>query len=450
MTVIDPFRPETIHPDEHDLARRLTQVVSERLTERRGDDDPTVVTEQRVHADRIWGRKLISEQLAGVARQQIGNGRQPIPEYVEDRVANKVFDRIFGFGGFQPLLDDPEIENIHANGCDVVWIVKADGSRHRVAPVADNDAELVDLIRQFAARSGRTERRFDAASPWLDLRLPDGSRLFAAMEVCGRVCVSIRRHRHTAPTLETLQQLGTIEDGLRSFLSAAVRARFNIVVAGGTNAGKTTMLRALINEIDPLERLVVIEDSLELNLTDNEDLHPNVVEYEVRHANVEGEGAITMRDLTRWGLRMAPDRVIVGEVRGGEVIEMLLAMSQGNDGSLCTIHAESSAGAFNKIGLYALMAGERLAPEATNQLVANAVHFVVHLHQLANGTRVVSSVREVCGAEALQVTSNEVFAPGNDGRARPSAPLRTRTLDRLVAAGFHETVMHNPHGWWGP
>lgn len=435
--------PNPVQEAPASLVRRLAADVSELLTDRAVDR-----TADSADQDRVRGRKLIHDQLAALARDRLTHGLDPLAEELEDEIAERVYERLFGFSGFQRYLDDDSVENIHANGFDNVWVVRADGSREPGHPVADSDADLIDLVRQFAARSGRTERRFDSGCPYLDLRLPDGSRLFAVMEVSGRPCVSIRRHRHTTPTLEQLMDLGTIDQGLWSFLSAAVRARFNLVVAGGTDAGKTTLLRALVNEIHPLERLVVIEDSLELNLSANPDLHPNIVEYEVRQANVEGQGAVTMRELTRWGLRMAPDRVIVGEVRGGEVIDMLLAMSQGNDGSLCTIHAESSAGAFSKIAMYALMAPERLSPEATNLLIANSVHFVVHIHKLGDGTRAVSSVREVCGAEDLQVHSNEVFAPGADGRARPATPLRQRTLDRLVAAGFHATIMQNGNGWW--
>lgn len=430
--------------EEGDLARRIADSVSEALAAGRNGAS-TSVSDMK---ERVLGRKLIDEQLATVTRERLASGLEPLDDHMEDRLATRVYDRIFGFSGFQRYLDDPDIENIHANGCDNVWIVRPGGVRESVPRVVDSDDELVDVVRQFAARAGRTERRFDAACPYLDLQLPGGNRLFAVMEVSGRVCVSIRRHRHMAPTLEQLKDLGAIDHALWSLLSAAVRARLNIVIAGGTDAGKTTLMRALINEIDRLERLVVIEDSLELNLGANPDLHPNVVELEVRQPNLEGEGAVTMRDLTRWGLRMAPDRVIVGEVRGGEVIDMLLAMTQGNDGSLCTIHAESSAGAFSKIAMYALLAPERLEPAATNLLVANAVNLVVHLEKLDNGTRAVSSVREVCGADGLQIQSNEIFAPGDDGRARPAAPLRDKTLARLLAAGFHDIVMHNPEGWW--
>ena len=204
----------------------------------------------------------------------------------------------------------------------------------------------------------------------------------------------------------------------------------------------------LLAEIDPAERLVVIEDALELQLERDADRHPNVVELEAREANIEGAGEITMRDLARHALRMAPDRVIVGEVRGGEVLEMLLAMSQGNDGSMCTLHADSSAAALTKIATYALMAPERMPIEATNLLVAQSVDLVVHLARRTDGSRVVSSVREVTGADGRLVTSNEVFAPGADGQARLAHSFSERTWDRLVANGLDPAVLGRAGGPW--
>src|SRR4029434_6565696 len=230
-----------------------------------------------------------------------------------------------------------------------------------------------------AARVSRSERRFAAGSPSLNLQLPDGSRLFAVMAVTSRPCVAIRRHRFPKVFLDDVVGLGSIDVALREFLSAAVRARKNFIICGGVDAGKTTLLRALLNEVGPDERIVTIEDNLELGLDRYPDLHPDVVALEAREENVEGEGAIDLATLVRWGLRMNPDRVIVGEVRGHEVIPMLNAMSQGNDGSMCTIHAHSSLGAFGKLAMYAIQAPERLNLEATNLMVANAINFVVHI-----------------------------------------------------------------------
>ena len=387
---------------------------------------------------------LIALALERLSRDRLAVGQEPLDPAEASSVAEEVRAVLFGFGPLDRLLLDPTIENVHANGCDCVFIARAGGERVTGPPLAATDAELVELIRRVAAQGGRTERRFDDAKPLLNLRLPDGSRLSAVMHVAGRPSLSIRRHRHTDVSLAELVDLGTLDEDLAAVMAAAVRRPhpLNIVVAGGTDAGKTTFLRALLAEIEPWERLVVIEDALELQLEQDGHRHPDVVELETREANVEGAGEITMRDLARHALRMAPDRVIVGEVRGGEVLEMLLAMSQGNDGSLCTLHADSSSAALTKIATYALMAPERMPVEATNLLIAQSVNLIVHLARRADGTRVVSSVREVTGADGRVVASNEVFTPGPDGRARLAHAFTERTLMRLIANGLDPAVLN--------
>src|SRR5207249_2387355 len=212
--------------------------------------------------------------------------------------------------------------------------------------------------------------------------------------VCSRPCLAIRRHRFMKVTLADLERLGAIDKGLWSFFSAAVRARKQMMIAGATGVGKTTMLRALASEIPPEERIVTIETELELGLDRFAELHPDCVALEAREANVEGVGTVTAADLVRMSLRMSPDRVIVGEVRGAEVIPMLNAMSQGNDGSMCTVHADSSGTAFNKLGLYAMQAPERLPLEATALLAASAIDLVVFITRRGN-SRFAASVRHV-------------------------------------------------------
>jgi Flp pilus assembly CpaF family ATPase len=224
---------------------------------------------------------------------------------------------------------------------------------------------------------------------------------------------------------------------LASLLGAAVRAKRNIVVAGPMGAGKTTLLRALASEIPRAERLVTIEQAFELAL-EASGRHPNMVAVEAREANTEGEGEITMRQLVRRSLRMNADRVIVGEVLGDEILAMLNAMSQGRSGSMCTIHADSSAGVFRRIAAYAVQAPERLPLEAANLLAAGALHFVVYISMRrgpAGTERFVSSVREVIDAEGPMVISNEVWRPGPDGRAVPGIPLRSETAEELLAFG---------------
>jgi len=277
------------------------------------------------------------------------------------------------------------------------------------------------------------------------------------MSVSHRPVVSIRRHRLVRVFLTDLVRLRAIDQGLHAFLAALVRARKNLLIAGGTGAGKTTLLRALINEIPPTERLVTIENAYELGLHEPElsDLHPNVVALEARDANIEGEGRVSMADLVRDGLRLNPSRVIVGEVLGEEILTMLEAMSQGNPGSMCTIHAESSLGAFQRVAMYTAKSAQRLDMETTYQMLAGAVHFVVFIAQRderhqPGGTlrRFVSSVREVTGADGKRVITNEIYQPGPDGRAvpRPGAPLRC--LEELELAGFDRDWLEQPAGWW--
>jgi pilus assembly protein CpaF len=282
----------------------------------------------------------------------------------------------------------------------------------------------------------------------LSLQLPDGSRLFAVMAVTGRPCIAIRRHRFMKVTLPDLVGLGTLDAGLSEFLAACVCARKNLLVTGGTGAGKTTMLRALCAEIGPSERLVTIEDALELGLDRDLEAHPDAIAMQAREPNVEGEGEVSQADLVRWALRMSPDRVLVGEIRGAEVIPMCNAMTQGNDGSMATLHSSSSKGAFSRLATYAIQAPERLPLEATNLMVAGAVDFVVHLGANALGGRAVMSIREVVDADGAQVSSNEIFRPGPDGRAVRGVPMRAESLDDLMGAGFDPTVLDYDDRLW--
>ena len=394
------------------------------------------------------GRQLISDALEGVASESLAAGRDILSVSEEDEIARSVFDALFRLHRLQRLLDDPTVENVNANGCDNVFVRYSDGRRERVDPIADSDDELIDLLRMAAARLGIGERRFDLGSPRLSLPLPDGSRLFGVMAVTARPSLSIRRHRYLKITPDDLIGMGTLDIVLREFVGAAMRARKSCVICGGTAAGKTTLLRAMAADIPAWERLITIEDSLELGLDRYPDLHPDVVALEAREPNIEGEGGVSLAELVRWALRMSPDRVIVGEARGEEVLALLNAMSQGTDGSMTTLHASSSRGAFSKLATYAIQAPERLPLEATNLLVANAVDFVIFLTQDADGHRFVSSVREVVDAEGPMVVSNEVFRPGPDRRAVPGVQFRGETLEQLDAAGFDPSLLERPSGWW--
>ncbi|MFZ4585343.1 MAG: CpaF family protein [Acidimicrobiia bacterium] len=431
-----------------ETVRRIRAEVAEQLSKPLGIDGDGAPSALNADSERQLARKLIADALSAEAARQISLGQPPLDAANEHEVAQAVFDSLYGLGRLQRILEDATVTDIHINGCDRVFVKRTDGSRAVLGPVAESDAELVELIRTAAARFGRSERRFDAAAPELNLQLPDGSRLFAVQAVSERPSLAIRLHRHQKVFLDDLVGLGMIDHVLGSFLRAAVRSRQNIIIAGGTGVGKTTLLRACANEIAPEERLVTVEDALELGLDRFPELHPNVVSFEERRANTEGEGAVSMSDLVRWGLRMDPDRVIVGEVRGDEVLPMLNAMSQGNDGSLATIHSDSSHGVFTKLALYAVQTPQRLPLEATNLLVANSIDLVVFCTRNRYGERFVSSVREVTGAEDRLVLSNEVFRPGREGRARPGAPIRDVTMRELMDAGFDPGGFHAAMEQW--
>ncbi|MFJ9179420.1 CpaF family protein [Streptomyces sp. NPDC102360] len=424
------------------MRQRLRQELSTRLAGRIRDDEDAGRSPMTDAEHRDQARKILDDVAEEDTRARLGRGEDVVSPAVEQQTVASVLAETLGLGGLEPLLRNPDIENINING-DSVFVRWADGRRERADPVVGSDAELIQLIRDLAARTGTEERRFDRGSPGVGFQLTDGERVFAVMAVTSRPSVSIRRHRFKHVTLAQVCKAGSIDRALQSFLGATVRARKNLLITGGTAIGKTTMLRALAAEIPPWERLITIEDVFELGLDADVRSHPDVVAMQAREANIEGQGAISQAELVRWALRMSPDRVIVGEVRGAEVIPMCNAMSQGNDGSMATLHSSTSRGAFTKLAAYAVQGPERLPLEATNLLVASALDFVVHLDRPRDGDsrRVVSSVREVVGADDKQIVSNEVFRPGPDLRAVPGAPLRAGTLEELIAFGFsHESL----------
>jgi pilus assembly protein CpaF len=413
---------------DHSVVKRLRAEVGDRLREQRRVDAAAGLPPMSGEDERQFARALIAQALEEHARSEITAGRVPPNAQEEEQLAAAVHAALFGVGRLQPLLEDAQIENIDINGCDRVFLGYADGREVLAEPVADSDEELIELIQVLAAYSGLSSRPFDSANPQLDLRLPDGSRLSAVMDVTIRPAVSIRRARLGKVFLADLVGSGSLLPEAAQFLAAATAARKNMMIAGATNAGKTTLLRAVANQIPATERLITVERALELGLDQFPELHPNVIALEERLPNSEGLGAISMAELVRRSLRMNPSRVIVGEVLGDEIVTMLNAMTQGNDGSLSTIHANSSMEVFNRISTYAIQSAERLPVEATNMLIAGAIDFVVFIekrNEYSSGGRLrrfVSSIREVTGIDG-RVLSSEVFAPGPDGRAVPRAPV---------------------------
>lgn len=458
MTVVDRngaahsaeavWHPRTPADADDQVVQRVHATVGEALSQRHAADEEAGRPRLTGADERALSRKLIADELQRMARDAFAAGRAPLDREAEQAIADAVVDRLHGLAGIQPLLDDPEVRDIHISGAARVWLTLRDGRKVRGPSVARSDGELVGLIATAARRLGRSERRWDHAHPELNLQLPNGDRLHALLAVTGRPTITIRRHDFRIHRLHQLCGLGAIDDQLAQFLGAAVRAKLNLIVAGGTGTGKTTLLRCLINEIPADERIITVEDSLEIGVEQFEDLHPDHETIEARDANTEGVGAYTLADGVRAALRMDPDRVIVGEVRGAEVLPMLLAMSQGNDGSMCSIHADSSKGVFGRLAMYAAMTRERLEPDVTNLLVANAIDLIVHLGWVG-GVRRVTSVREVTGVvDGGHVSSNELWRPGPDGRAIPGVPPSSETVDAVEAHGFSRHQFAAGAGTW--
>jgi pilus assembly protein CpaF len=425
---------------DHALLKRLQaelgRLRQEAIDRRRTQGLPALSGEDA----RQHGKTLVQEVVTDYESVLAESGSRELAWETRQDLVEALESRLFGAGSLQVLLDDESVENIDINGYRNVFVEYADGTTARMRPVAASNEELIETIQTLAAHEGLSSRAFDVANVRVNLRLPDGSRLYAVQAVSREPVISIRKHRHTRVSLKDLIRLATLDEELAEFLAAAVRARKNIMVAGATGSGKTTLLRALAAEIPAEERIVTVERSLELGLDEDVDAHPNAIALEERLPNSEGTGAVTMAELVRDTLRLNPSRVIVGEVLGEEVVTMLNAMTQGNDGSLSTIHANSSVDVVHKVATYAIQAPERLPWQATVRLVATGLDLVVFLRRLRHGTgqeRIAESVREIAGiTEAGDLATNELWGPDGRGQVQRRADVQVRCHDDLVAAGW--------------
>jgi len=387
--------------------------------------------------ERLFARTALVQQIRLRNEAALSSGRTPLNEDEEQALISTVLNSVFGLGGLEKYFNDPNVQDIHVNGFDSVFVVYQHGVKVKVDPIASNDEQLRQMISDYVRRSSRIERRFDRSNPVVDMQLPNGDRLNATFGVSSRPTMTIRRHNFTLNSLDQLRDLGSIDPVAALFLAAAVKAKMNIVVSGGTGSGKTTLLRALIREIPRTERIITVEDSFELGLARLPDAHEDLVEYEARPANLEGVGEISVAQLVVNSLRANPDRIIVGESRGEETMSVILAMSQGNDGSMTTLHADSSKNALSRISTYcAIFHDPPMDPQYTVGLIRDAIHFVVHLER-RNGQRRVQSIREVDSTTEANLLSTEVFAANADGLAVPAFGVTSqRHKEALEAAGF--------------
>ena len=400
---------------------------------------------------------LIGDAVRAWAERQVRAGA-PVPTPADrEALAQAVYDQRYGLGPLAGYLRDPRVENVDVNGCDEVWVTYATGERVIGPPVAASDEALIAMIRNWAARGGQTARDFSAASPLVSVALTGGARLTATMSVTPRPCVSVRRHGQLDITLPRLIQLGSMDATLASFLAAAVRGRCNIIVTGGVNAGKTTLLRGLAAEIPPGERVATLESEYELFLHGTQ-RHPDVIAFEAREPNSEGVGGISLHDLIAHALRHNPQRILVGEVRRSEIMPMLEAMNSGQEGSMCTLHANSPGEAFDRILILGLRGGLTLAERAIHILVGMAVDLIVHVRKRHDGQRTLRYVSEVLEVmppgDTERPAVNRLFLPeGPDGRAIPAHTPSPQLLGRLLSAGFdpglldRQRAMARTDGW---
>ena len=341
------------------------------------------------------------------------------------RLAARIAERSFGLGPLDALLADPAVDEVMVNGPGQVWVERAG----RIEPTSARFASEADLRHAIERILAPLGRRVDEAEPLVDARLPDGSRVnvvVAPLALDGSI-LTIRRFRRRGFGPDELVANGTWAAPLRDLLASAVRARCNILISGGTGSGKTTTLNALTEFIGDGERIVTVEDAAELRLR-----HAHVVRLEARPASLEGRGEVTVRRLVRNALRMRPDRIVVGEVRGAEALDMLSAMSSGHDGSLSTVHAGSSEEALRRVETLALMAGLGLPHDAIREQVAGALHLVVHQARMPDGARRVVAVSEVVRVAGGPATRQ--LYELRDGRPAWRAPLGDRLAARLAPA----------------
>jgi pilus assembly protein CpaF len=389
----------------------------------------------------LYDARMTQSELETKVRQTLQDvlrsEETPLTTSDRTRIAQDIADDILGYGPLEPFLRDPDVTEVMVNGPGSIYVERG-GKLFPVEGGFNDDAHLRRTIEKIVGRVGR---RVDESSPMVDARLPDGSRvnaIIAPLALDGSL-LTIRKFSADPYRVDDLVGFGTMTRAVADFLSACVAGRLNILVSGGTGAGKTTTLNMLSSFIPDDERIVTIEDAAELQL-DQE----HVLRLEARPPNIEGRGEVTIRDLVRNALRMRPDRIVVGEVRDAAALDMLQAMNTGHDGSICTVHANSPRDVLSRLETMVLMAGLELPVRAIREQVSSAIDLIVHQSRFKDGTRRITHVTEVAGMEGDVITLQDIYlfdhglGFDDSGRARgtlKSTGLRPKFLDKLADAG---------------
>jgi pilus assembly protein CpaF len=376
-------------------------------------------------------------QIRRIIADLITEEQIPLSEAQREQLENEVLNETFGLGPIEPLLHDPDVADILVNTHKRVFVERF-GRLELTDCRFDDDAHLMKFIDRIVSRVGR---RIDESSPMVDARLPDGSRVNAIIPplALDGPTLSIRRFGVRTLHMDDLLENNSISEGMATLLKATVRARLNTLISGGTGSGKTTLLNALSQYIPAEERILTIEDAAELQL-----LQPHVVRLETRPPNIEGRGQVTQRELVKNALRMRPDRIVVGEVRGDEVLDMLQAMNTGHDGSITTVHANNPRDALHRLETLMLLSGVNLPTTAMREQISSGLDVIIHVSRMADGTRRIVSVAEIVGMEKDVVAMQEIFrfkktGIGEDGRVEghyEATGIRPKFAQRLLVSGI--------------
>lgn len=385
--------------------------------------DQYIGLKQKIHNDIIntinkQGNKTIDrDTMRQFIDDAVNDEENNIPRIERAKIAREIFNDIMGYGPLEELLEDPEVSEIMVNGPDHVYVEKA-GKLELSDITFNDDAHVVNVIDRIVSQIGR---HVDEASPMVDARLPDGSRVnavIAPVSLVGPV-LTIRKFGKKPITARKLIEFGSLSPKMLAFLEACIKGKLNIIVAGGTGSGKTTLLNVLSSFIPEDERIVTIEDAAELQLKQE-----HLITLESRPPNLEGKGAITIRSLVKNALRMRPDRIIVGEVRSEETLDMLQAMNTGHDGSLTTTHANSPRDTLSRIETMVMMSGMELPVKAIRDQVASAIDLIIQQSRLRDGTRKVTSITEITGMEGDVVSMQDLFVYETEGRMDGSGKFK--------------------------
>lgn len=372
-----------------------------------------------------WSHDTVVKYVNAETTGFVQEWRIPVNETEMRKVADALVKELTGFGPLDDLLVDPEVEDILINGFDDVYVSRGGVLEREPAVRFSDNRHLLRIVRRILAPIGR---RLDESNPMVDARLPNGGRLNAIIEplsVTGP-SISIRKFRKDPFTPDELLRRGTFDKAIHALLQAAVLGRCNIMISGGTSSGKTSLLNALATFIPKNERVITIEDTAELSLN-----HPHVVRLESRLGGFDGDGAVNIRELVRNSLRMRPDRIIVGEVRGAEVLEMMQAMNTGHDGSMSTIHANSPRDALYRLEMLSGFAGFQGSENSLRRQIASAIDFIIQIARLSNGRRVIASIAEVTGVGDNIITTQEMY------RHETFVDMEGTEHDRWPGLGFH-------------